>query len=298
MCRWFIYKGNECIDIKTLLLRPNNSIFKQTFKKTYTPYVTQLNPRDHEINVDGFGVCWYDLNKVYSYKNSKPPWNDYNIINLSEYIKSSLVFAHIRAIKPFSGNSIVNDQNCHPFYYLNFTWMHNGDIKNLINLQKYVYQNCDNLIIKNIKGNTDSELLFCIFISQLPEKYRHKKFIPYAILKNTLISTIRLVTKLNNNEVSSLNLAFSDGKTIICSRYINSTSEDPPSLYYTYGNKVSQKGTEFFIEIDNQNIKKIIISSEPINKYSTQWKLIPKNYLLIFTSKNNIKLMKINMDKN
>ena len=82
-----------------------------------------------------FLVSGSDLEKI---REQVPEY----ILNLSEYIKSNLIFAHIRAIKPFSIKSIVNYQNCPPFNYFNFVWMHNGDIKHNIELEKYVYNNC------------------------------------------------------------------------------------------------------------------------------------------------------------
>lgn len=286
MCRWLIYSG-IVTDIKSLLWMPSNSIFKQTFKKTFTPNIS--NSRDHEINVDGFGISWYHKKKLFLYKNNLPPWNDYNILNISEYIKSNLIFAHIRAIKPFSSNSIVNYQNCHPFNYFNFTWMHNGDIKHNIELEKYVYSNCNDDLLKLIKGNTDSEYMFYIFISLIPERYKNKKYLPINIIKEVFLNTLKLVNQINKYSSSSMNIAFSDGKTIICSRYINSKNDTPPSLYYSY-NSLGMKSNA-----DVNEKKNIIISSEPIEKKSVNWKLIPKNKLLIYTTNNNLKIHKINL---
>ncbi len=294
MCRWLIYSGEE-LDIKNLLWIPPNSIFKQTFKKTFTPDI--CNPRDHEINVDGFGVSWYYKGKLFIYKNNIPPWNDYNILNLSEFIKSKIIFAHIRAIKPFSNNSIVNYQNCHPFKFLNYCWMHNGEIKYLVKLQKYVYLNCKDKIIKSIKGNTDSEYMFYIFLSQLPQDYDSNKFLSTAILKKSFIQTLKILNELNDNEASSLNVAMTNGKTILCSRFINSKKESPPSLYYNiknYSVKCNTENKNQPVDNDNQLKKRdIIISSEPINNQVLDWKLIPKNHLLIYDSRKNLKIKKI-----
>lgn len=280
MCRWLIYSGDKT-NLKSILWTPSNSIFKQTYKKPYTPFLTKLNKRDHPINVDGFGIIWYDLkgNKLYKYKNTQTPWSDQNILNLSEYIQSRLIFSHIRAIKPFSQSSIINYQNCHPFQFQNLTWMHNGDIKPVINLQKYVYQHCQESILKNIKGNTDSEYVFAIFLHLLFTENCHKITFPLNTLKKVFKKTIRIILDLVNQETCSLNIAFTDGKTIICSRFINNSKENPPSLYYSLIKKMSKKY--------------MIISSEPINTNSEDWKLIPKNHFLIYTSKKNKKICKI-----
>tara|TARA_B100000674_G_C37953934_1_gene968616 strand:- start:703 stop:1542 length:840 start_codon:yes stop_codon:yes gene_type:complete len=279
MCRWLIYIG-EKISIKNILWLPENSLMKQSYKKPYTPFLSKCNWRDHEMNVDGFGISWYsDNNKIYNYKNIVPPWNDNNLKNLSEYINSKFFFSHIRAIKPFSSKSIVHEFNCHPFMYKNYLWMHNGDIKNISNLQKYVYSNCEKDILENIKGNTDSELTFYIFLNSLNNEINEKKYLPYRKYTEKIKWAIRKIIELNNEEVCSLNFAFTDGKTIICTRFINTKDEQPPSLYY---------------RIEKKNDKKnIIISSEPINYNKEEWRLLPRNRILVFTQKKTIKFIRI-----
>ena len=85
-----------------------------------------------------------------------------------------------------------------------------------------------------------------------------------------------------SKDVVSLNFCVYDGKTIICTRFINTNNENPPSLYYTNNFKINQEY--------NQNI---IISSEPISKKESDWKLVPKNNLLILNSENKIKIKKL-----
>ena len=171
MCRLFIYLGPHQT-LKNIIWLPEKSIMKQSYQETYTPFLNQPNPRDHTINVDGFGIGWYQMSRKnpFLYRSSKSPWSDCNILNISEYINSHLFMAHIRAIKPFS-NSIVNENNCHPFQYRNILFMHNGDLKETLSLKKYLYQNVPNYLLNNIQGQTDSELVFCLFLSKLPNEY-------------------------------------------------------------------------------------------------------------------------------
>ena len=61
MCRWLIYFGNEIL-LKEILFNGENSIIKQSYKKTFTPFLEEPNKRDHEINADGFGIGWYSKN--------------------------------------------------------------------------------------------------------------------------------------------------------------------------------------------------------------------------------------------
>ena len=283
MCRFFIYRGQ--IIRLYYLFEPSNSILKQSVHVPFTPFIKEKNIRDHEINGDGFGICWEKNNKLYFYKSSNPPWNDVNILNLSDYIESDLYFCHVRAIKPFSHCSCVHEHNCHPFIYKNFSWMHNGDIKNKIILCKYLYEKCDLNLIKNLKGNTDSEYCFYIFLSLLDKDILdNKKKLTQKCFQEKMIETIKIILDLTK-EVVSLNFSVYDGKTLISTRFINSKEESPPSLYYC-------KNFQF-----NKNyIYNTVISSEPITRNSSDWKLVPKNKMLILTKNNKIILKNIDIE--
>ena len=51
--------------------------------------------------------------------------NNDNLTRLSLKISSSLIFAHVRAAYP---GMPVSEQNCHPFQWKHYMWMHNGNI--------------------------------------------------------------------------------------------------------------------------------------------------------------------------
>ena len=281
MCRFFIYKGQ--VMKLNYLFEHNNSILKQSMHIPFTPLIDERNYRDHDINGDGFGICWEKDNQLYSYKSSKPPWNDVNISNLSDYIESNLFLCHIRAIKAFSQGSCVHEHNCHPFIYKNLTWMHNGNVSKKALLCKYLYENIDINILNNLKGNTDSEYCFFIFISLLIKKNINLLDINENDLVQNMIDCINLIKNMSN-DIVSLNFCVYDGKTLICSRYINTNEEYPPSLYYS---------TDF--EINNDFKSNRMISSEPITTNNgTKWDLVPKNNLLILNNIDEFYLKEIN----
>ena len=282
MCRFFIYKG-QTIKLN-YLFEHNNSILKQSMHIPFTPLIDERNYRDHGINGDGFGICWEKDKKLYNYKSSKPPWNDVNISNLSDYIESKLFLCHIRAIKAFSLGSCVHEHNCHPFIYNNLTWMHNGNVSKKALLCKYLYENCDINILKNLKGNTDSEYCFYIFICLLIKKKINFLDITENDLIDNMIECIKLIVNISN-DVASLNFCVYDGKTLICSRYINSDEEYPPSLYYSKNFK-----------INNELKSNRMISSEPITTNNgSEWNLVPKNNLLILNNSDEFYLKEVNL---
>lgn len=303
MCRILIYKGNF-INIKKLLWLPENSLIKQSFKEPFTPFLEKPNIRNHALNVDGSGLAWY--NDIYDvpcvYKSTKPPWDDHNLLNLCEFVETFLLFSHIRGIKPFSKYSIVHDYNCHPFQYKNILWMHNGDIENVLQLKKYIYSNVDDKFL-NIKGNTDTEYCFSIFLNYLNifnnNLMKEKSiFFDIGYLKEAMLLTIKKINELTKSCESSLNFSITDGVSIISTRYINSDTEEPPSLYYSRGSEYiyNSKKKDAFVKEANTNNNCILISSEPIHNKKDDWNLIKKNTIISVNDKNDIEFEKIEID--
>ena len=58
-------------------------------------------------------------------------------------------------------------------------------------------------------------------------------------IKSALLETIRYLNQWAReeaiNEVSLLNFAVSDGQVVVCSRYVNSTTVEPASLFFSTG---------------------------------------------------------------
>lgn len=265
MCRWFIYFGDETI-LYNILYNHKNSIIKQSYLKKYTPFLEELNSRDHEVNVDGFGIGWYvKNNEVCYYTATKTPWSDFNFKRLSKILESNLIFAHVRAIKPFS-NGLIHEFNCHPFNYKNILFMHNGDLKNFNSYKKKVIEEIDDNLYEVINGNTDSEHIFYLILSYL----NNKPFIEENV-KDAILKCINFFNNVSNN-IFSFNIAITNGNLIIFTRYINN-DEKPPSLYFC----------------KKQN--NINISSEPID-YSDEWTYIPKNVIGTYIN-NNLSISKI-----
>jgi len=153
--------------------------------------------------------------------------------------------------------------------------MHNGQI-NSSKITRYIYKNCKKSIIDNIKGNTDSEYSFCIFLDMLSNQILEKGgYISQKDFVKFFRLFIKKITQLSDNTPSVLNIAVTDGKTTICSRHITNTDNEPPSLYHT------------------TNSDCVMIASEPIYYDSEGWELIPKNKIAIITKNNNFRLLNL-----
>jgi len=152
MCRWLAYSGTPVL-IDELLYKPANSLVMQSLHSRLGAETT---------NGDGVGVGWYDeMETPGLFHSIEPAWNDRNLHELSEHVRSGVVFAHIRA----SSGSPVQQTNCHPFRYGRWLWMHNGLISQFSVLKRDLAFAVDPELFPLISGSTDSEMLFYLALT-------------------------------------------------------------------------------------------------------------------------------------
>ena len=116
MCRFLAYLGYSPIGIGQLIEAPSNSLINQSHARRGSM---------GGINGDGFGLAWYNGTQDTEpglFKSTQPAWNDANLRHLSRKISSSCFMAHVRA----STVGDVSQDNCHPFSYGPYTFVHNG----------------------------------------------------------------------------------------------------------------------------------------------------------------------------
>jgi predicted glutamine amidotransferase len=113
-------------------------------------------------NGDGFGVGWYDTTPAPGvFRSIEPAWNDQNLRELAGHVRSHLFFAHIRA----AIGSPVQQSNCHPFRHGRWLWMHNGFIGGFAAVKRDLVLAVDESLFPEIKGGTDTEILFYLALS-------------------------------------------------------------------------------------------------------------------------------------
>eukprot|EP01041_Mallomonas_annulata_P011207 gene11207-23415_t len=320
MCRFTVYKGVS-IPIGEIILYPDNSLLYQSRDATYHPGVTDpLCRRNIRVNGDGFGIGWYndDKNGASSgsclFKLTSPAWSNVNLRNIGQYVRAPVLFGHVRAASAeCSGyeDVVISDENCHPFKYGRYTFMHNGFVSDFPKVKRALCMLLDDDIYRGIHGSTDSEHIFALFLNSLPNKDIQ---LPCEVLANTIDAVISIIielcTRVGIQEPCSFNLALTDGINIISTRFRNGDQE-PPSLYYSYGSNFSpDEGNFLNLNTTKKAATEILISSAPLSRRSVEndeerslkWNLIPKDHMLIcegnindITKVTSIKLRQVNI---
>lgn len=246
MCRLLGYLGSP-IQLDHLLYKPEHSLIVQSYL-----------PREMTsgvVNADGYGIGWYHHQKdiqPFTYKNILPIWSDINLPQLSRYIESGCILANVRSATVGQATELGN---CQPFNYDRLLFVHNGFIENFrTSLYRPIRDRLSDTTYQLIKGSTDSEHIFALFINTWQASPNSSL---EQALKQTLITLHELATEYQVK--ASASIIISDGHQAISSRF--STHLPSPTLYW--------------LRDDPQFPESMVLASEPL--FVGNWISCPEN---------------------
>jgi glutamine amidotransferase len=258
MCRLTAYIGPE-IPLENIIVKPKHSLLVQS---------QDAHEAKLAVNGDGFGIAWYgDMAEPGLYKDTFPAWSDENLPSICRLVKSRLFLAHVRA----STEGTTSRENCHPFTYGRWSFMHNGGIGEFNLIRRDIGGLLSNDHYCARRGNTDSELFFLLMLTNGLDQN------PATALERT----IRQISDLarSRNALGSpvrLTCAFSNGTKIFGFRF--ALDKKSPSLYLSscldHGGRA--------------------IASEPLHGTGENWQTIQHNHL-VELSRDNVKVSPINV---
>ncbi|KAJ1731298.1 glutamine amidotransferase subunit [Coemansia sp. RSA 2049] len=291
MCRFLLYKSTSPILLADLLTRPAHSIIMQSVINKLRIDMTM------PMNGDGFGIGWYDDQPGTAgclFTSTLPAWSNMNLQRLAEKVRSRMVFAHVRAT---TGGTATSEANCHPWQFGSLMWMHNGNIGGFEKIKRRIQNSLSEEIFLSIKGTTDSEHSFAVFLNMLDDP--HKPVFTYQELRTAMLKTIAQFNEWLDGEeqLSLMNFAVTDGQSVVCARYVTSAHLEAASLFYSSGSEFQADGGKYRMVKANKREDVVVVASEPLTYERTDWLAIPTNTLLVITPKLNVHLHPIK-DKN
>lgn len=112
---------------------------------------------------DGWGVAFYVDGAPHLTRSPTTALGDALFHRLSGVVSSETVLAHVR--KATQGERTIF--NCHPFQYGRWVFAHNGDIPHFEQKREALLSQVSPHFRRYILGETDSEVLFFVFLSVL-----------------------------------------------------------------------------------------------------------------------------------
>jgi ergothioneine biosynthesis protein EgtC len=281
MCRFVLYMGPP-ITLDLLTTRPEHSIIRQSFK---------ARMREEPLNGDGFGICWYVPEvspEPAQFRSIQPAWNNINLLHLARVSVSPVILAHVRAA---TSGFAVTEINCHPFIAGRYAFMHNGSVAEFLKIKRRMRQDLSDESYQWIHGTTDSEHLFARFRDHVARRQQEE---PAAAMADALVDTIRDVKRLTEEvkaaKRSLLNIAVSDGRHAVVSRYATH-GEKAPSLHVRTGTRyVYEEGVCRML--DGSRPETVLVASEPITT-EPGWQPVPQNHLLVIHADHHLEVRPI-----
>ena len=290
MCRALLYLGQPVL-LDNLLFQPDSALVKQS-----------TMPRMlHMLNLAGFGMrAWdpesNDSERPYSYYSQSLPVFDRNLKNLAEKIRAACVLAHVRGVA-YSTRVEISLQNVHPFHFTGVPLVlaHNGDLARVAEMKPLLAAHVKPEFAAQIHGTTDSEWVYALLVSQLPDPYRRPGGEELAAAAQRTLAILRETrAKLGIATSSSLNLFVADGTQLAAVRYCFDfgcyATDDPArlheanlnylSLWYTAGRDYGLHDGEWKMIGGSENADSILVASEPLTRDTAAWVEVPEYSML------------------
>jgi len=286
MCRALLYLG-EPVLLDNLLFQPDSALVRQS----YMPKMLSL------LNLAGFGLRAWDPashapQQPFFYGSSSLPVFDRNLKNLAEKVRAACVLGHVRGVS-YSTAVDISLQNVHPFQFEGLPWAlaHNGDLAGIEEMKPLLRSEIRKDFLSRIRGTTDSEWIYAVFVSQLQDPYGSASEAQvFDALEKTLGIIRRAREKLGIAISSSVNLFIANGSQAAALRYCfdfgRYRTEDPAkvheanltflSLWYTLGRDYGLHGDEWKMTGGAERADSILVASEPLTRDTSSWVELPE----------------------
>ncbi|MFZ2649678.1 MAG: class II glutamine amidotransferase [Burkholderiaceae bacterium] len=245
MCRFIAYLGAP-IFLEELVCQPRHSLLHQSLRAEESKTATQG---------DGFGIGWYsERSEPAVYREILPAWSDENLLNLCTSVRSGAFFAHVRA----STGTAIARQNCHPFRFGPYLFMHNGQIGGYQLIRRSLEALLPDALYAQRFGATDSELMFLLALTRIEQGEE-----PGAAVLRVFDETVERMRAAGITQALRFCAALTDGQTLHAFRL--ASDAEPPTLYLRRGARGD------------------VVASEPLDDASSAWQALPRGAVVRLT---------------
>ena len=163
-------------------------------------------------------------------------------------------------------------------------FMHNGNIACWRHVKRDIALSIGQRWFVGVQGSTDSEWAFALFLDCLEkagsdpdsEECTLNGF-GHTVLRKAMLQTIKRINAFVDatpselrdkmmDKRSLLNFAVSDGHSVVCTRYVSSTTDEAASLYFSSGTswKQGEGPGQYKMERRDKGADIVLVASEPL----------------------------------
>jgi predicted glutamine amidotransferase len=204
MSRLFAYMGNDQDRVKCALhsaraLLVADGAAKDTF--------------------DGWGLGFYQGGEVLLQRRPKPPADAVDFYALTRELRTDAIVGHVRA----GTVGQPKNENTHPFRFRSWLFAHHGTIPNFEGVREELLRAVPDFLLRNIRGQTDSEHLFHVLLGFLQQAGKLDDLnVSTAVVRDAVKQTMALLDKTVGAEAAQAMecaLALTNGRLLVATRH-------------------------------------------------------------------------------
>ena len=259
MCRLFGFRSSIPAAVHPSLVTEKNSLLHQS--------------REHK---DGWGIASYNTSdNPFVAHGLGPAHCDPDFERVSSQVSARTVVAHIR----LASVGPVERTNAHPFTFGRWCFVHNGTLKNFAQHRARVEALIHPDFRGRIRGDTDSERCFYVFLSRLAEQ--RQCLVGAACVEKVaraLAETMELVggiTDVSPEERSSMNFLVTNGDVMVATRrnrtlFLSDTAPETGTMPHRPHAGPPRPGTR---------LEQFVLASECLSG-EDHWHAIPEDHIV------------------
>jgi glutamine amidotransferase len=168
---------------------------------------------------DGWGVGFYQAGEVLHKKHPQPSSEPLQWAELLRGVRSHVAIAHVREASVGARRA----DNNHPFRMRQWLFAHAGMVEGFSALQARLLESMPDFLRRNIRGETDSEHIFHVFLSFLHDAGQLDSLdvtdqAVLAAVRSTIALVDRLVSEIGAPR-SNLDLVLTNGRQLYALRH-------------------------------------------------------------------------------
>src|SRR6185369_17336289 len=131
----------------------------------------------HRLNLAGYGLLAWDARSddpalPFEHRTTQLAIYDRNLRALARKVRATCVLAHLRGV-PYDLSAVISEQNLHPFLFdgARLALAHNGQLAHFDAMKFALLPHIKPELARAVRGSTDSEWVYALLLSQLPDPY-------------------------------------------------------------------------------------------------------------------------------
>lgn len=164
----------------------------------------------------GWGVGFYQAGEVLLRRRPMDERKVIELASLTRDVRTDALIGNVRSI----ANGEPRTENTQPFRYRDWLFAHHGTVNQFERLRSRLAESIPDFLRRNVRGETDSELVFYLYLSFLYDAGKLRGPTTATVVTEALRGTRALLDRLSREEGAEdagvMGLLVSNGEMIAC----------------------------------------------------------------------------------